>query len=77
MDVAIPVVIAAAMATAAEHRAGPSRHRAYRAPNHRPDRPADRGPGCDASEGADRLRGRGARAEREAGQRDQGHLFHG
>ena len=76
MHVAVPVVIAALTVVTSEHRAGPSRHRAYRAANHRPHRPADRSPGGDASEGADRLRRRRAGAERKAGQRNQGNLVH-
>ena len=42
MNVPVPVVIAAAMVVTAEHRAWPSRHRAYAGADHRPDRPADR-----------------------------------
>jgi hypothetical protein len=76
MHVAVPVVIAALTVVTSEHRAGPRRHRAYRAANHRPHRPADRSPGGDASEGADRLRRRRAGAERKAGQRNQGNLVH-
>ena len=60
MHVAVPVVIAALTVVTSEHRAGPSRHRAYRAANHRSHRAADRSPGGHASEGADRLRRRRA-----------------
>jgi hypothetical protein len=76
VHVAVTVVIAALTVVTSEHRAGPSRHRAYRAANHRPHRAADRSPGGDASEGADRLRRRRAGAERKAGQRNQGNLVH-
>jgi hypothetical protein len=76
VDVAVPVVIAAAMVVTAEHRAWPSRHRAYAGADHRPDRPADRRAGGGASEGSDGLCRRRARAEREAGQRNQGNLVH-
>src|SRR5271166_1740051 len=76
MDTAVAVAVMAAIATAAEHRAGPSRHRAYRAPDHRPNRSANRSPRGDASKGADRLHWRGARAEREARQRHQDNPVH-
>ena len=70
VDVAVPIVIAAAIMVTAEYRAGPSRHRPYRAANHRPHRSADRSPGGDATESADRLGGRGAGGKAEARQRD-------
>jgi hypothetical protein len=76
MNVPVPVVIAAAMVVTAEHRAWPSRHRANPGSDHRPDRPADRRAGGGASEGADGLCRRRAGAKREAGQRNQGNLFH-
>ena len=76
VHVAVPVVIAAAMVVTAERRAWPSHHRAYAGADHRPDRPADRRAGGRASEGSDGLRRRRARAEREAGQRNQSNLVH-
>ena len=76
VDVAVSVVIAAAIVVTAEHRAGPSYNRAYRAADHSPDRAADRSPGGYASEGADRLRRGGAGTERETRQRCQGDLVH-
>ena len=76
MDVAVAVTIVAAIATAAEYRAGPSCDCAYRAADDRSDGSADRSPGGDASEGADRLCGAGAGTECEAGQRHANNLVH-
>src|SRR5271170_7285485 len=56
VNVTIAVAVMATMAWAAEHRAGPSRHRAYRAADHRSDRTADRGSGDDAAGCAHGLR---------------------
>ena len=42
VNVAVSVAVVAAIARTAEHRAGPSRHRAYRAADHCSDRTADR-----------------------------------
>jgi hypothetical protein len=66
VKVAISVAVAAAMARTAEHRAGPSHHRAYRAADHRAHWTANRGPGGDASESTHGLRWRSASAKCEA-----------
>ena len=45
MNVTIAVAVVAAVGMAAEHRAGPSDHRARHAADHCSDRTADRGAG--------------------------------
>ena len=76
VNVAISVVVAAAIARTAEHRAGPSRHRAYRAADHCSDRTADRGARDDAAGRADGLRWSGASAKRKAPQRNKSDFVH-
>ena len=66
MKVAVSVMVVAAIARTAEHRAGPSCHRAYRAADHCSDRTADRGTRDDAAGRAHGLRWGGASAKRKA-----------
>ena len=56
VNVAVSVVVVAAIARTAEHRAGPSCHRAYRAADHCSDRTADRRARDDAAGRAHGLR---------------------
>jgi hypothetical protein len=76
VNVAISVVVAAAIARTAKHRAGPSRHSAYRAADHCSDRTAD---GCardDAAGRAHGLRWGGASAKRKTPQRNKSDFVH-
>ena len=76
VNVAISVVVAAAMARTAEHRAGPSRHRAYSAADHCSDGTADRCARDDAAGRAHGLRWSGASAKRKAPQRNKSDFVH-
>ena len=71
VNVTIAVVVVAAIARTAEHRAGPSRHRAYRAADHCSDRTADRRARDGAAGRAHGLRSGGASAKRKAPQRNK------
>jgi hypothetical protein len=76
VNVTVSVAVVAAIARAAEHRAGPGRHRAYRAADHRSDWTADRGAGDDAAGRAHGLRRSRASAEHKAAQRNKSDLVH-
>jgi hypothetical protein len=76
VNVAVSVVVVAAIARTAEHRAGPSRHRAYRAADHCSDRTADRGARDDAAGRAHGLRWGGASPKRKAPQRNKSDFVH-
>ena len=76
VNVAVSVVVVAAIARTAEHRAGPSRHRAHRAADHCTDRTADRGARDGAAGRAHGLRSGGASAKRKAPQRNKGDFVH-
>jgi hypothetical protein len=76
VNVAVSVVVAAAIARTAEHGAGPSRHRAYRAADDCSDRTADRGARDDAAGRAHGLRWCGASAKRKTPQRNKSDFVH-
>ena len=76
VNVAVSVAIVAAMARTTEHRAGPSRHCAYRAADHCSDRTADRRARDDAAGCAHCLRSGGASAKRKATQRNKSDFVH-
>jgi len=76
VNVTVAVAVVAAIAMAAEHRAGPSRHRAYRAADHRSYRTADRGAGDHTPCRAHCLRRGRTSAKCKASQRNKSDLVH-
>ena len=76
VNVAVSVVVVAAIARTAEHRAWPSRHSAYRAADHCSDWTADRGTRDDAACRTHGLRWSGASAKRKAPQRNKSDFVH-